>query len=349
MTLRVRLSRKTNPLNYRNKMTDNNPTGFININKPKGITSHDVVMQVRRILNTKKVGHTGTLDPEAEGVLLLCLGKATRLSNFVSEFNKTYIATLKLGSSTDTQDATGKTVHQAPVPNITQEAIQSALNLFSGDIEQTPSIFSAIKKNGTPLYVLARQGKEISAPSRKIYIHYTKLIDVSLPLIKFEVSCSSGTYVRTICNDIGEKLQTFGHMQSLTRTKVGTFSVEQSHTLEQLKEAKKNNTISSYIIPMEEIISYMPKICLNNESTAKALNGVPIALSEENIHQSTLNKPGKTLVRLFSKKNVFFGIGEVSPSSEISAKSYRASGNQWGIKINKILVDIDKLLEDIPV
>jgi len=305
--------------------------GFLNINKEKGLTSHDVVQRIRRILKIKRVGHTGTLDPDADGVMLVCIGRAARTSLFINDLNKEYKAVMTLGSSTNTQDASGDTVETAPVPDLTRQEIEQALDSFLGETEQIPPMFSAIKKNGIPLYVLAREGKTSSRSPRKINIYANKLISISLPFVTFKVTCSSGTYIRTLCEDLGKKLGTVAHLHELTRTAVGKFSIEQSLSLSEL-ESKVTSEEDSYgfVIPTEEGISHYPKAIISSESASKALNGVAIPVSSakvENSEHTDLKNPNT--LRLFTEDNRFFGIGEkASPESEL-------------ISIKKILVEPD--------
>jgi len=293
--------------------------GFLNINKEKGMTSHEVVQRIRKILRVRRVGHTGTLDPDAEGVMLICIGRAARTSIFINDLTKQYTATMMLGSRTDTQDASGKVIETSPVPAMTCVDIENKLNSFTGEIEQTPPMFSAIKKNGTPLYVLARKGEVVARKSRKVKILKSKLLSLSLPFATFSISCSSGTYIRTICEDLAEKLGTSGHMYSLTRTAIGSFSIKDAISINEL-ESKEH---SSLIIPTGEALRHYPKASIANIHLAKALNGVAIPMQSTNI-QYNEHSIKQNIVRLFTEDNRFFGLGEHGTES---------------ISIKKILVD----------
>ena len=194
--------------------------GIIVIRKEKGYTSHDVVAKLRGILSMKKIGHTGTLDPEAEGVLPVALGKGTRLVDMLTDKEKTYEAVLRLGVVTDTQDMTGTVLEEHPV-HVTEEQIQDTVNGFLGEQMQVPPMYSALKVNGKKLYELAREGKTVERKARPVFFYGIEIQKIALPLIKLTVTCSKGTYIRTLCNDIGEALGCGGCMESLVRTKVG--------------------------------------------------------------------------------------------------------------------------------
>ena len=194
--------------------------GIINVYKEKGFTSHDVVAKLRGIVGQKKIGHTGTLDPDATGVLPVCLGKATKLCDLLTDKNKTYEAVLLLGKTTDTQDITGEVLEEKSTEALTEEKVREAIEGFIGDYEQIPPMYSALKVNGKKLYELAREGKVIERKARLVKILDIQILEIDLPKVRMEVSCSKGTYIRTLCHDIGEKLGCGGCMESLIRTRV---------------------------------------------------------------------------------------------------------------------------------
>ena len=200
--------------------------GIINVYKEKGFTSHDVVAKLRGIVGQKKIGHTGTLDPDATGVLPVCLGKATKLCDLLTDKNKTYEAVLLLGKTTDTQDITGEVLEEKSTEALTEEKVREAIEGFIGDYEQIPPMYSALKVNGKKLYELAREGKVIERKARPVKILDIQILEIDLPKVRMEVSCSKGTYIRTLCHDIGEKLGCGGCMESLIRTRVSTFRVQ---------------------------------------------------------------------------------------------------------------------------
>ncbi|WP_414051324.1 tRNA pseudouridine(55) synthase TruB [Macrococcus animalis] len=238
--------------------------GILAINKPRGMTSHDVVFKLRKILQTKKVGHTGTLDPDVNGVLPICVGRATRVSDYMMDSGKTYIAEITLGTQTTTEDQTGDVIATNIIEEnqYTNEQIDNALTQLTGEIEQTPPMFSAVKVNGRKLYEYAREGKVIDRPSRKVRIY--NITRTSQPTyhdnqVTFEiiVKCGKGTYIRTLATQIAEQLHTIGHMSKLTRTESGGFTLEQSYTLEDLK-AMPHESIQSILHPLEKGLTHLP-------------------------------------------------------------------------------------------
>lgn len=256
--------------------------GIIVINKPKNYTSHDVVAKVKKILNIKKVGHTGTLDPNATGVLPLLLNQGTKLSKYLIEHDKEYEVTLKLGIKTDTLDGEGNILEEQEVDWNNLKDVENVLNSFIGKQEQIPPMYSAIKVNGKKLYEYARKGQTVEIAPRNIEIYEINLQEINKKTneIKFKVSCSKGTYIRSICYDIAVKLGTIGYMKELNRTKVGRFSIENSITIEELENNKKN--IEEKIITMQELFEENPTINLKKEQLEKFLNGVKINVKLEN-------------------------------------------------------------------
>ena len=251
--------------------------GIIVIDKPLGRTSHDMVGFVRRLLGIKKVGHTGTLDPDATGVLPICIGKATKASEMLTESEKAYRAQLVLGMITDTLDASGEILAEQPVA-VTKEQIEKIISEFIGEIEQIPPMFSAIKKDGKKLYELARAGITVERKSRKVKIYDIKIeeIDLKQGTVTIYVECSKGTYIRTLCEDIGLRLGCGAYMNTLVRTKSAQFVIEDSFTVEKLSEMKENGTINEAIIPVDRVFSAYKSVILNDFLTQKAKNGVKI-------------------------------------------------------------------------
>mgnify|MGYP000749567382 CR=1 FL=1 len=212
--------------------------GIINVYKEKGFTSHDVVAKLRGILHMKKIGHTGTLDPDAVGVLPVCLGKGTGLCSMITDWTKTYEAVMLLGTVTDTQDTSG-TVLKTREVNVTKRQILEVCSSFEGEYDQIPPMYSALKVNGKKLYELAREGKVIERKARPVKILDIQILEIDLPKVRMEVSCSKGTYIRTLCHDIGEKLGCGGCMESLIRTRVSTFRIEDAKTLDEIETLKQ--------------------------------------------------------------------------------------------------------------
>lgn len=271
--------------------------GIIIINKQKGYTSHDVVNKIRKIYNTKKVGHTGTLDPNATGVLPILIGKATKLSEYLIEHDKTYIATLKLGEKTDTGDSEGNVIETQDVLSISQEKVMQILPTFLGEQFQTPPMYSAIKIEGKKLYEYAREGKTIELPKRKIHIYDIKLEKLEDSEIKFIVSCSKGTYIRSLCEDIAIRLGTVGYMKELTRVQVDRFSIENSCTLEELEKDNENTKL----ISIEEIFFDKDSIILQQEKLKLFLNGGRIRTNKLD-----------GIIKIYDYKNVFIGTGIIN-------------------------------------
>jgi len=226
--------------------------GIINVNKEQGFTSHDVVAKLRGILRQKKIGHTGTLDPDATGVLPVCLGKGTKLCDMLTDRDKTYRAVMLLGTVTDTQDTSGRILSENKVTSTEQEVLE-AIKSFTGDYEQIPPMYSALKVDGRKLYELAREGKVIERKARLVHIHEIVVDETALPRVTMTVSCSKGTYIRTLCHDIGEKLGCGGCMESLVRTKAGAFAIADSFTLGQIEELRDNGTLMDHITPIDEM------------------------------------------------------------------------------------------------
>lgn len=245
--------------------------GIVNINKPAGLSSYQVVSAVREILSCKKAGHTGTLDPAAMGVLPVCLGKATKIIPFIPEGEKEYLATITLGQTTDTLDAEGKILEENQNwVGLQQVDIEAVLQKFKGDIEQIPPMYSAVHHEGKRLYQLAREGKEVERKPRKVQIKEIELLGVELPSVRIRVLCSSGTYIRTLAADIGEELQVGAHLSKLIRSKSGPFRIADAISLEELKKTGKKN-----ILPVDYTLNY-PKLYIKEEALDFARNGVTL-------------------------------------------------------------------------
>jgi len=251
--------------------------GIIVINKPKNCTSHDVVRKAKKILN-EKVGHTGTLDPNATGVLPLLVGKGTQISKYLINHDKIYEAVLKLGEKTDTADVEGQIVEtrEVQILNLEQKHIQEVLKSLIGKQEQIPPMYSAIKVNGKKLYEYARNGQSVEIEPRIIEIYDLQIIQIENYEITFKVHCSKGTYIRTLCEQIAEKLGTVGYMKELKRTQVGEFSIENSMTIEQLE-----NNVDKYFITIENYFENCPQIKLNEKKLQLFLNGVQLTYELE--------------------------------------------------------------------
>ena len=250
---------------------------IVNLFKPVGPTSFDMVCSVRRILGVKKAGHIGTLDPAADGVLPICLNRSTRIIQFLSPLQKTYRATLELGSETDTQDATGRKVSTKDPSLVNETKIKQVFQTFVGEKDQIPPMYSAKKKNGIPLYKLARNGINIARDPVKITIYSIDFIKKEENQVLFEVRCSAGTYIRTLSHDIGKKLGCYAHMVRLTRTKVGLFGLGRTLTLEELKVAYEEGSLPEKLLPLEEALNFLPAIRVKEEYLESVSHGVALS------------------------------------------------------------------------
>lgn len=247
--------------------------GIINVYKEKGYTSHDVVAKLRGIAGQKKIGHTGTLDPDAEGVLPVCLGKATKVCELLTDKDKTYRAVLFLGQTTDTQDASGTVLETSDVSNLNEAQVTEAIQGFVGEYAQIPPMYSALKVGGKKLYELAREGKTVERKARNVMIHSIKILRVDLPRVEMEVSCSKGTYIRTLCHDIGEKLGVGGCMESLLRVQVGRFVLADSLRLSEIQKAKEDGNLEKILQPIDSVFEQYRAVWIRPDQEKRLQNG----------------------------------------------------------------------------
>lgn len=269
--------------------------GILPLFKPAGLTSHDCVFKLRKILKTKKVGHTGTLDPDVTGVLPICIGKATKVAEYITDAGKAYEGEVTIGYSTTTEDASGEIVEQKPVTRtIQREEILRVFHTLTGEIEQTPPMFSAVKVGGVRLYEYARKGIEVERPTRKVSIYSIELLDDQTEFsgenikFRFRVSCSKGTYIRTLAVMIGEKLGYPAHMSWLQRVQSAAFSLEDCLTFEEIEKYMEAGTITSVLSPLETALSHLPKLLINDKVAEKVKNGALLQMPE---HLKTSNGP----------------------------------------------------------
>ncbi len=277
--------------------------GIININKEKGFTSHDVVAKLRRILGQKKIGHTGTLDPDATGVLPVCLGNGTKLSDMLTDTDKTYRAVFMLGKITDTQDISGTVIGGNEVTASEAEVID-AINSFVGEYDQIPPMYSAIKQEGKKLYELARAGIEVERKARRITIHAITIEKIELPYVTIKVECSKGTYIRTLCHDIGLKLGCGACMTELTRLKVSIFELEKSFTLGEVEALHSNGELEGHVIPADDMFPEYPRIHMNEQGDKAVHNGNPFVAK----HCVENNIPRDTPLRVYDTLGSFIGV-----------------------------------------
>ncbi len=262
--------------------------GVVVLNKPKGKTSHDMVYLIRRLFKIRRVGHTGTLDPNATGVLPVCIGNATKAASYIQDSKKRYRAELVLGSRTDTLDCTGEVTNVGDASGITLNMLEDACAKFVGDIEQIPPMYSAVKINGKKLYELAREGQEVERKSRNVSIYSVDIVefDEGKKRALLDIECSKGTYIRTLCDDIGQMLGCYGHMGELVRTYSGGFSIDESYSAEDLERMCESGTLSDAVIRTEDIYGEYAKIFLNKNESFKVKNGVPIEKKEATENES---------------------------------------------------------------
>lgn len=293
--------------------------GILAVWKPEGWTSHDVVAKVRRLLKMKRIGHAGTLDPMVTGVLPLCLGRATRVVEYIQERPKAYEAVLKLGIATDTEDMTGTVIDRQTDIRVAEADVQAALQLFLGNIEQLPPMFSAVKVDGKRLYELAREGKTVERKPRTATIHQIELLksDFSLehPEITFSVVCSKGTYIRTLCVDIGKELRLPATMARLTRTMSGGMTRESCLTLEQIELLQESGELQEHLIAADEAISHMASAEVEASIGLMALQGRKIALSLAK-HSEGERQDGE-LIRMYNESGAFLGIFQIDASAAV--------------------------------
>jgi len=279
--------------------------GVINIHKEKGYTSHDVVAKLRGIVGQKKIGHTGTLDPDATGVLPVCLGKATKLCDMLTDKNKTYETVMLLGKVTDTQDISGTVLSETSLDKLDEDGVKKAILSFVGDYMQVPPMYSALKVNGKKLYELAREGVEIERKARPVTILEIQIKEINLPRVRMEVSCSKGTYIRTLCHDIGEKLGCGACMEELIRTRVSRFKLEDSLTLSQVQELKEAGDLDKILVPIDEMFSDYEAITLKEEYMSFVYNGN--TFMPKHVKQYIELVDGK-MVRVYDDKGNFIAI-----------------------------------------
>ncbi len=285
--------------------------GIINVYKEKGFTSHDVVAKLRGILRQKKIGHTGTLDPDAEGVLPVCLGNATKLCDMFTEKNKAYECVMLLGTVTDTQDISGEVLENCPkekLENISEQEVREAILSFVGDYDQIPPMYSALKVNGVKLYDLARQGITIDRESRRITIFDINIKNICLPEVTMEVTCSKGTYIRTLCNDIGEKLGTGGCMKGLLRTKSGQFFIKDSLKLNEIEKLRDQEKLEEYIITTENSLNLYGMLETLPTGDKLLYNGNPLPKDKAVVKSEADDIDKMGIYRAYDSKGEFFGL-----------------------------------------
>lgn len=301
--------------------------GVINIHKEKGFTSHDVVAKLRGIIGQKKIGHTGTLDPDATGVLPVCLGKATKLCDMLTDKNKTYRTVMLLGKATDTQDISGEVLSEASWSELSEAEVLGCIESYIGDYDQIPPMYSALKVNGKKLYELAREGIEIERKARPVTIYDIKVLSVNLPHVEMEVSCSKGTYIRTLCHDIGQKLGCGACMQELVRTKVSRFVLSESYTLEEVREIKEAVKLDEILVSIDSMFDEYEAVTMQEEFSSLVYNGNPFMpkhIMEEKWWED------QTSVRVYDHKGRFLAV-------------YKYEKDKGSFRIQKMFFDKEEM------
>jgi tRNA pseudouridine55 synthase len=298
--------------------------GILNINKPDGKTSFSIVAMVKKLSGASRVGHAGTLDPSATGVLPVCLGQGTRVIEFLMETSKTYLAQVELGKATDTYDATGKTTQQGDYSGISLKRLKSALSSFRGSIQQVPPMYSAVKHHGQPLYELARAGIDVERKSRPAEIYRLELIDWQPPVAIVEVECSKGTYIRSLANDLGQALGCGANLKKLIRLKYGPFDVKNALTSHQLEHAFQFGYWQHFLYPIDTILLHWPAILVDDDTFQAISNGQPVAFKEFSNNRKTASPnrsistqpPNKEKCRAYTAAGRFLGILHYDPVKE---------------------------------
>ena len=300
-------------------MPDSGINGILNIAKEAGYTSFDVVAVVRGVYRQRKSGHTGTLDPMATGVLPVALGKATKVCGMITDWDKEYIAELLLGKTTDTLDITGEVTGGDPdaVNSLTEKEITDAVNRYTGEIDQIPPMYSALKKDGRRLYDIARSGQVVERESRKVTIHRIEVLDIKLPVVKIKVLCSKGTYIRTLCDDIGRDLGCGGCMQSLIRSAVGPFNLDNAVMLDEIRHLRDEGheeKLYDYLMSIDTVFKNLPALTVTQEAEKKLLNGNKLSYDD---FTETLSDSSAKEYRIYHSDNSFAAIYEADQAQRI--------------------------------
>lgn len=295
---------------FRNKKSDD-INGILLLDKPLGISSNRALQIVKRLFNAKKAGHTGNLDPLATGVLPICFGEASKVTAYLLDSNKRYTCTAQLGTTTTTGDKEGDILETCEVKAFGQQEIEQVLEQFRGAIQQIPPMYSALKHKGQPLYKLARKGIEIERKARDITIHELKLIEIQANTISLDVLCSKGTYIRTLAEDIGERLGCGAHLSSLRRSEVSPFDCSKLYSIEDLEVLSKQDKLLNTLLPIDSALIRLPKITLSESQATRIKNGLKV--SRDDI-------PESDMIRLYLSNGDFIGIGRYSSDHQLAAK-----------------------------
>lgn len=301
--------------------------GLLIIDKPAGMTSHDVVYRVRKRARIERVGHTGTLDPFATGVLPLCLGKATRLASLLTLEDKVYQATLTLGKTTDTLDRDGTVLQERPVdPTLDEARVEAALSAFRGEIRQAPPMYSAVKVGGKRLYEYARAGEEVARAERPVTIHRLELLSLNLPEVRFEVFCSKGTYVRVLAAELGEALGCGGHLTALRRTFTGQFGLERAISLDALESLVAAGELAQHVLPMTQLLPEVPSLSLTLAQAGRVKHGNPFTVRRSDRNAAHLPDEGLLQLLLEGELLALAELVTVDGQLQVRPKAVLADG-----------------------
>ena len=311
--------------------------GVLNVRKEAGWTSHDVVARIRGKLRGMKLGHAGTLDPAATGVLPLLVGRGTRIAEYLLEWDKAYLAGLRLGETTDTQDATGTVLQRSPISALTDTRIREIVAGFEGRIQQVPPMYSAVKVGGVPLYKAARAGKDVARQAREVTVFRLEVVSIQLPDVMLRVVCSKGTYIRTLCADIGEKLWVGGHMATLVRERVGPLMVEQALTVDEVETRLAQGTLIGAMLTLDEALLGLPVCIVGGETARRVLHGMPVPTADVLSWQglpTILSEGSGRAIRIKDNAGRLLAIG-IMPAG-LDGQSRTADG--LSIAVSKVLV-----------
>ncbi len=316
--------------------------GVLNVRKEAGWTSHDVVARIRGKLHGMKLGHAGTLDPAATGVLPLLVGRGTRIAEYLVEWDKTYLAGLHLGETTDTQDGTGTVLQRSPFESVTEARIREVVAGFEGRIQQVPPMYSAVKVGGVPLYKAARAGRDVARQAREITVFRLEVVSIQLPDVMLRVSCSKGTYIRTLCADIGERLGVGGHMATLIRERVGPLMIEQALTVDEVEARLAQGTLAGSMLTLDEALAGLPVCTVGVERARRVLHGMPVPASDVLSWQgvpTVLPEGASRAIRIKDESGRLLAIGAMPAGLDIQMRRT----DEPPVAVSKVLVTDESL------
>ncbi len=282
-------------------------SGILNVDKPAGWTSFRLVAQIRRLSGVRRVGHAGTLDPSATGVLLICLGQAVRVSQYLMELPKTYRAEIWLGLATDTYDAAGRPIFVGDAASMKEDQVRKALATFVGEIQQVPPPYSALKRQGRPAYAHARAGRALALAPRRVLVYRLELLAFAPPLVSLEVECGKGTYIRSLAHDLGQRLGCGAHLRGLIRQRIGTFTLEEAHPWAEMQEALAGGHWAHLLLPLDYGLSHLPSVTLGPEEERDVRHGRPLAADAPSLARLEKALAGQ-LYRAYNQEGSFVGL-----------------------------------------